>query len=93
MAEKTRKLGDLISIGPAMLRDFESLGIRSVAELAKQDPQRMYEKMGRLTGQRQDPCVLDTFARRWRRQRIRGWRRRSANGGGGAGRGRNEIRT
>jgi Pathogenicity locus len=21
----------------------------------------LYEKMGRLTGQRQDPCVLDTF--------------------------------
>ena len=56
-----RQLGDLISIGPAMLRDFELMGIRSVSQLAKQDPQRMYEKMGRLTGQRQDPCVLDTF--------------------------------
>lgn len=61
MAVKTRELGDLISIGPAMLRDFELLGIRSVAQLAKQNPQRMYEKMGHLTGQRQDPCVLDTF--------------------------------
>ena len=56
-----RQLGDLISIGPAMLKDFEMLGIRSVAQLAKRDPQQMYEKMGRLTGQRQDPCVLDTF--------------------------------
>jgi hypothetical protein len=61
MGEKERKLGDLISIGPAMLRDFEVLGIRSVAELARQNPQRMYEKMERVTGQRQDPCVLDTF--------------------------------
>src|SRR5208282_3359268 len=61
MPDKTRKLADLISIGPAMLRDFEMLGIRSVAQLAKRDPQRMYEKMERLTGQRQDPCVLDTF--------------------------------
>lgn len=56
-----RELGDLISIGPAMLRDFEMLGIRSVSQLAKQNPQRMYEKMERMTGQRQDPCVLDTF--------------------------------
>lgn len=56
-----RPLGELISIGPAMLRDFELLGIRSVAELARQNPQRMYEKMERATGQRQDPCVLDTF--------------------------------
>jgi hypothetical protein len=61
MTAKTRELGDLISIGPAMLRDFEMLGIRSVEELARRDPQRMYEKIERLTGQRQDPCVLDTF--------------------------------
>ena len=61
MPVETRRLGDLNSIGPAMLRDFELLGIRSVAELARQNPQRMYRKMERLTGQRQDPCVLDTF--------------------------------
>ena len=56
-----RQLGDLISIGPAMLRDFAQLKIRSVAQLAKQNPQRMYERLNRLSGQRQDPCVLDTF--------------------------------
>lgn len=56
-----RQLGDLISIGPAMLRDFEMLGIRSVTELAKQEPGKMYERLNRETGQRQDPCVLDTF--------------------------------
>jgi len=61
MTARTRELADLISIGPAMLKDFEMLGIRSVEELARRDPQRMYEKMERLTGQRQDPCVLDTF--------------------------------
>jgi hypothetical protein len=61
MTARTRELGDLISIGPAMLKDFEMLGIRGVGELARKDPQRMYEKMERLTGQRQDPCVLDTF--------------------------------
>ena len=33
-----RQLADLISIGPAMLRDFDMLGINSVAELAKQEP-------------------------------------------------------
>ncbi|MGC1616955.1 MAG: DUF4332 domain-containing protein, partial [Candidatus Acidiferrum sp.] len=61
MPARTRGLGDLISIGPAMLRDFELLGIRSVEQLAKQNPQRMYEKMERVRGQRQDPCVLDTY--------------------------------
>jgi hypothetical protein len=44
-----------------MLRDFELLGIRNVAQLAKQDPKKMYEKLGRVAKQHQDICVLDTF--------------------------------
>jgi hypothetical protein len=61
MAAQSRQLKDLISIGPAMLRDFEMLKIRSVADLAKADPRRMYQKLCQLTGERQDPCVLDVF--------------------------------
>ncbi len=61
MPETRRQLADLISVGPAMLRDFEMLGIRSVVELAKQEPRKMYDRLSRKTGQRQDPCVLDTF--------------------------------
>ncbi|HKF40048.1 MAG TPA: helix-hairpin-helix domain-containing protein [Candidatus Acidoferrum sp.] len=56
-----RQLSDLISVGPAVLRDFEQLGIRSVTQLAKQDPGKMYARLERLTGQHVDPCVLDTF--------------------------------
>ena len=61
MAKTTRQLSELISIGPAMLRDFELLEIRSVKQLARQEPRRMYARLNRATGQRQDPCVLDTF--------------------------------
>jgi len=61
MAGSTQRLGDLISMGPAMLRDFELLGIRSVAQLGRQNPESMYAKLNRLTGRRQDPCVLDVF--------------------------------
>ena len=61
MSETRRQLGELISIGPAMLRDFELLRIRSVAQLARQNPQRMYARLNRVSGQRQDPCVLDVF--------------------------------
>ncbi len=61
MRKPVRRLADLISIGPAMLRDFELLGIRSVAQLARQDPSRLYRKLERLTGQHQDICVLDVF--------------------------------
>jgi Pathogenicity locus len=61
VAETTRQLEEIISIGPPMLRDFEVLGIRSVAQLAKQNPHRLYARLNRVTGQRQDPCVLDVF--------------------------------
>jgi hypothetical protein len=56
-----RALGHLISIGPATLRDFKLLGVNSVAELARQNPEKLYAKLGRVTGQRPDICVLDTF--------------------------------
>jgi len=59
--ETPRQLADLISVGPAMLRDFAMLGVKNVAQLAKQNPQRMYARLGQRTGQRQDPCVLDVF--------------------------------
>ena len=44
-----------------MLADFELLGVRDVAALARQDPQALYDRLCRLQGGRQDPCVLDTF--------------------------------
>ena len=61
MFPEKRRFQDLVSVGPAMIRDFQMLGIQSVPHLARQDPQRMYEKLCSLTGRRQDPCVLDVF--------------------------------
>ena len=57
-----RRLQDLISIGPAMLRDFELLGIRSVEQLARQEPVRLYRKLCSITGQRIDICCQDVFS-------------------------------
>jgi len=56
-----RRLNNLVSVGPAILRDFELIGIRSVKVLSKQKPEKMYRKLEHLTGQHQDICVLDTF--------------------------------
>jgi hypothetical protein len=56
-----RELKDLVSIGPAMLRDFGLLGIRSVAHLSRQSPQKLYEKLCQVTGKSQDVCCLDVF--------------------------------
>lgn len=61
MIREERQLSDLVSIGPAMLRDFELLGVRTVAELARRNPEKLYEKLCRLTGQAQDICCLDAF--------------------------------
>ena len=58
---KERRLADLVSIGPAMLRDFEMLGVKSVAQLAREEPRDLYIRLCTITGERQDPCVLDVF--------------------------------
>jgi len=56
-----RALADLDGIGPAMLADFRRLEVPDVATLARQEPHALYDRLCRLTGVRQDPCVLDTF--------------------------------
>jgi hypothetical protein len=62
MPKTERRLQDLISVGPAMLRDFELLGIRSVAQLARQNPEKLYEKLCGVTKQPVDICCLDVFS-------------------------------
>jgi hypothetical protein len=61
MTSDSRTLSDLISVGPAMLRDFEILGVRSVAQLARRNPDRLYESLCRVAPQHQDICCLDVF--------------------------------
>jgi nucleotidyltransferase/DNA polymerase involved in DNA repair len=61
MQIQERRLRDLISVGPASARDFELLGIKSVAQLARANPEKLYEKLCRVTGQAQDICCLDVF--------------------------------
>jgi hypothetical protein len=56
-----RRLEDLISVGPAIVRDLELLGVRNVSHLAKQNPLRLYQKLCKITGQHIDICCLDTF--------------------------------
>jgi nucleotidyltransferase/DNA polymerase involved in DNA repair len=45
MKTRRRELKDLISVGPATLRDFDRLGIRSAAKLATQHPQALYDRL------------------------------------------------
>jgi len=61
MAIQERRLEDLVSVGPAMVRDFKLLGIHSVAQLARRNPEKLYEKLCETTGKAQDICCLDVF--------------------------------
>jgi len=61
MPTQERRLQDLISVGPAMVRDFELMGIRSVAQLGRRNPEMLYEELCRVTGRAQDICCLDVF--------------------------------
>jgi nucleotidyltransferase/DNA polymerase involved in DNA repair len=62
MPVQQRRLEDLISVGSAMLRDFELLGIRTVRQLAQRNPARLYQQLCRATGQRIDICCHDVFS-------------------------------
>lgn len=56
-----RRLADLVSVGPAMVRDFNLLGIHTVAQLSRRNPEKLYEKLCEITEQAQDVCCLDVF--------------------------------
>ena len=55
------RLEDIPNIGSSIADDLRQLGIRSPSELSGRDPYQMYEQLCRITAQRHDPCLLDTF--------------------------------
>jgi hypothetical protein len=55
------RLEDIPNVGPAVAADLRRLGITSPNELLGRDPYGMYQDLCRITGQRHDPCLLDTF--------------------------------
>jgi hypothetical protein len=55
------RLEDIPNVGPAVAGDLRRLGITTPGELPGRDPYQMYEDLCRITGQRHDPCLLDTF--------------------------------
>ncbi len=55
------ELQELPGVGPSIAADLRSLGVRSIRDLARRDPERLYARLCEQTGERQDPCVLYTF--------------------------------
>ena len=54
-------LEQLPNVGPSLAADLRLLGIRHPRELCGKDAFALYQQLCTVTGQRQDPCVLDTF--------------------------------
>ncbi len=52
---------DIPNVGPAIARDFNLLGLKKPDDLKKKNPLRLYQQMCKVSGVRQDPCVLDTY--------------------------------
>src|SRR5438270_7625318 len=55
------RLEQIPNVGPAVAADLRRLGITAPGELLGRDPYAMYDDLCRITGQRHDPCLLDTF--------------------------------
>jgi hypothetical protein len=55
------RLEDIPNVGPAIAADLRLLEIMSPAELLGRDPYAMYDDLCRITSQRHDPCLLETF--------------------------------
>jgi hypothetical protein len=58
---KTGRLEEIPNVGPAIAGDLRRLGVTSPGDLIGRDPYEMYDDLCRITGQRHDPCLLDTF--------------------------------
>lgn len=60
-AAECELLEQLPNIGPSLAEDLRSIGVLSPQQLPQQDAYALYQALCRLSGKRQDPCVLDTF--------------------------------
>ncbi len=54
-------LQELAGIGPSLARDLRDLGFREPADLHGQDPEKMFEELCEMRGQKIDRCVLYVF--------------------------------
>ena len=61
-ATEATTLETIPNIGTAIARDLRQMGLILPTDLIGKDPYAMYLSLCDLTGARQDPCVLDTFA-------------------------------
>jgi hypothetical protein len=59
--EDIARLEEIPNVGPAVAAYLRRLGITTPSELSGRDPYALYDELCCMTGQRHDPCLLDTF--------------------------------
>jgi len=60
-ADDCHRLEQLPNIGPSLAADLRLVGVLHPQQLKGRDPFALYQALCAKTGQRHDPCVLDTF--------------------------------
>jgi hypothetical protein len=60
-ASACETLDQIPNIGPALAADLQLIGVRHPRELIGRDAFVLYQTLCAKTGQRHDPCVLDSF--------------------------------
>jgi len=61
VAAECQQLEQLPNIGPSIAADLRLIGVLHPQTLAQEDALQLYQALCRVTGKRQDPCVLDTL--------------------------------
>ena len=59
--EMVSRLEELPNIGKAIAEDLRVIGIDHPVKLIGKDAFDLYEVLNRVTGRKQDPCVIDVF--------------------------------
>src|SRR5262245_26575546 len=49
------------NVGPAVAAGLRRVGVNQPQDLQGRDPYALFKDLGQVTGQRHDPCLLDTF--------------------------------
>ena len=61
MRGRVRQLLDLRSVGPATVADLGLVGVRTVAALAREDPDTLFARLQGRVDYRLNPCTLDVL--------------------------------
>jgi hypothetical protein len=60
-ARPLKELQVIPGVGPSIAQDLIDLGIQRVDELRDRDPQKMYDELCAMRGERLDRCMLYVF--------------------------------